>query len=396
MNFDLGWFTTVPGMFITGGVVLLIIALIILIVTGKKSKKEKKEKEAADANVSMNANTAPDMNNGSVAVNPQQPMVDTLNTQSNGVDSMAQPVNMNGATPISPDAVAAAATPNNFMGQGTVNDPMMQNMAMPNVGTTTMPEVAPMPEVSASPVDMMQQPMGVNPMMQQVPTVSPVAPEPVQPVMPEVAPMPEVNAVPVDMMQQQMGANSMMQQVPTVSPVAPEPVQPVMPEVTAMPEVNTTPVDMMQQPMGVDPMMQQAPTVSPVVTPAPEISQPDVGNFSQPASQPDEHVIYGGVSPVVPDLNVNQESHQIYGGADPLANTQTIPTIASNEVQTEPVNEVPVIQQVAPVAPEVQAVPDIQVTPVTPVNGEVTNQMVTPVAPVAPVEGVSQVGPVQQ
>lgn len=329
MNFDLGWFTTVPGMFITGGVVLLIIALIILIVTGKKSKKEKKEKEAADANASMNANTAPDMNNGPVAVNQQQPMVDTLNTQSNGVDSMAQPVNMNGATPISPDAVAAAATPNNFMGQGTANDPMMQNMAMPNVGTTTMPEVTAMPEVSAS-------------------------------------------------------------------PVAPEPVQPVMPEVTAMPEVNTMPVDMMQQPMGVDPMMQQASTVSPVVTPAPEISQPNVGNFSQPASQSDEHVIYGGVSPVVPDLNVNQESHQIYGGADPLANTQTIPTIASNEVQTEPVNEVPVIQQVAPVAPEVQAIPDIQVTPVTPVNGEVTNQMVIPVAPVAPVEGVSQVGPVQQ
>ena len=152
----------------------------------------------------------------------------------------------------------------------------------------------------------------------------------------------------------------------------------------------------MQQPMGVDPMMQQASTVSPVVTPAPEISQPNVGNFSQPASQSDEHVIYGGVSPVVPDLNVNQESHQIYGGADPLANTQTIPTIASNEVQTEPVNEVPVIQQVAPVAPEVQAVSDVQVTPVTPVSGEVTNQMVTPVAPVAPVEGVSQVGPVQQ
>ena len=374
MNFDLGWFTTVPGMFITGGVVLLIIALIILIVTGKKSKKEKKEKEAADANASMNANTAPDMNNGPVAVNQQQPMVDTLNTQSNGVDSMAQPVNMNGATPISPDAVAAAATPNNFMGQGTANDPMMQNMAMPNVGTTTMPEVTAMSEVSASPV----------------------APEPVQPVMPEVAPMPEVNAVPVDMMQQQMGANPMIQQVPTVSPVAPEPVQPVMPEVTAMPAVNTTPVDMMQQPMGVDPMMQQASTVSPVVTPTPEISQPNVGNFSQPASQSDEHVIYGGVSPVVPDLNVNQESHQIYGGADPLANTQTIPTIASNEVQTEPVNEVPVIQQVAPVAPEVQAVPDIQVTPVTPVNGEVTNQMVIPVAPVALVEGVSQVGPVQQ
>ena len=46
MNFDLSWFTTIPGLFITAGVILLIIALIILIITGKKSKKEKKAKEA--------------------------------------------------------------------------------------------------------------------------------------------------------------------------------------------------------------------------------------------------------------------------------------------------------------------------------------------------------------
>ena len=38
-NFDLSWFTTIPGMFITGGVVLLIIALVILLITGKKTKK---------------------------------------------------------------------------------------------------------------------------------------------------------------------------------------------------------------------------------------------------------------------------------------------------------------------------------------------------------------------
>ena len=42
MSFDLNWFTTVPGIFITVGVVLLVIALILLIVTGRKSKKEKK------------------------------------------------------------------------------------------------------------------------------------------------------------------------------------------------------------------------------------------------------------------------------------------------------------------------------------------------------------------
>ena len=42
MSFDLSWFTTIPGLFITGGIVLLIIAIIILIATGKKGKKETK------------------------------------------------------------------------------------------------------------------------------------------------------------------------------------------------------------------------------------------------------------------------------------------------------------------------------------------------------------------
>ena len=41
-GFDLSWFTTIPGLLITGGIVLLIIALIIFIVTGRKNKKEEK------------------------------------------------------------------------------------------------------------------------------------------------------------------------------------------------------------------------------------------------------------------------------------------------------------------------------------------------------------------
>ena len=49
MNFDLKWFTTLPGLFITGGVLFLILALVLLIITGKKSKKEKMAKEAAQA-----------------------------------------------------------------------------------------------------------------------------------------------------------------------------------------------------------------------------------------------------------------------------------------------------------------------------------------------------------
>lgn len=51
-NFDLSFFTTIPGMLITGGVLLLLIALIIFIATGsKKDKNKNKEAETNTANV---------------------------------------------------------------------------------------------------------------------------------------------------------------------------------------------------------------------------------------------------------------------------------------------------------------------------------------------------------
>ena len=40
MKMDFGWFTTIPGMLITGGVLLLIIALIIFISTSSKKGKK--------------------------------------------------------------------------------------------------------------------------------------------------------------------------------------------------------------------------------------------------------------------------------------------------------------------------------------------------------------------
>ncbi len=50
MAFSFDWFLTVPGMLITGGVLLLLIALIMFIVTSVKSKKgSKEEAEVAPA-----------------------------------------------------------------------------------------------------------------------------------------------------------------------------------------------------------------------------------------------------------------------------------------------------------------------------------------------------------
>lgn len=51
-NFDLNWFTSVPGMLISCGVLLLIVALIVFIVSSAKGKKEKnplKEENVAAA-----------------------------------------------------------------------------------------------------------------------------------------------------------------------------------------------------------------------------------------------------------------------------------------------------------------------------------------------------------
>ena len=39
MSFDLSWFTSLSGMLLTGGVLLLVIALIMLLVSQKKAKK---------------------------------------------------------------------------------------------------------------------------------------------------------------------------------------------------------------------------------------------------------------------------------------------------------------------------------------------------------------------
>ena len=64
-NFDLSFFTSIPGLLITGGVLLLLIALIIFIATGRKSGKKDKN-EASDVEEVVNTpsvveNAAPDI-----------------------------------------------------------------------------------------------------------------------------------------------------------------------------------------------------------------------------------------------------------------------------------------------------------------------------------------------
>ena len=321
MNFDLSWFTTIPGLFITAGVILLIIALIILIITGKKSQKEKKAKEAKQEENSAPMMTSPTNTNQDVAM--QQPMTNTV----------AQPMPATNMNTISQtESPSAIPMPNgnitNFGGvtaQPIVQDPMMQQ---------------PMPEQS------FQQPVMPEQMMQQ-PIPNPVQPasqtfEP-QPV----APQPFVSA-----------PNEVQQAIPEQVVSQPMPEQ----SYTANPDTNQIPEVTPQNPTFQDNNVQN--------NVIPETQQP-INDFNQNVQsnlQP-EPVIYGGANPNVTDLNLNSEPHQIYGGADPMANTQTIPTIP---VATNPepvVPSEPVIQSVASINPQpVQAAPVTAVPQVNPIN----------------------------
>ena len=182
---DFSWFGTIPGMLITGGVLLLIISLIIFISTmGKKGKKDKNSVEEKSLEGAKEMVSESSQSNSVSA-----PVADAIPT---GTDSITGMPNVAFATP----------TP--------VQPEMVQ--PMPEVAPVQPEVVPPMPEVASV------QPEVVQPM----PETAPVQPEVVQP-MPETAPVqPEV-----------------VPSMPETAPVQPEVVQPMPETVPVQPEVAT-------------------------------------------------------------------------------------------------------------------------------------------------------------
>lgn len=369
MNFDLSWFTTVPGLFITAGVLLLIVALIILIVTGKKSKKEKKAKEAE-----QNVSATPTMT-GPVPVNQGQNMNSVKQTTMTDVSQPAMPeVAMNQIPQqVMPEASMPEVQQQVIPEQNSVVNPMeipannmnsMTNMVQqPNQFNQQV--VAPNQEQLTNE----SQPVTMNEVQQKAFEPQPVAPQPVvtdtmnsQQIMPE----PIVNEPSQSNDQAYMAMpnnNQMLGEVsqPTTQDASLQQVAPetytAMPNVNPMPEVTPLPVN-------------QQPAISQQVPAQPFASQ---SVQQEVTNQQPEHVIYGGADPSAANINFNQEApHQIYGGADPMANTQTIPTIQVENNPAPVVNSSPVIQPVSQVAPQpvqstpVNVVP--QITPSVPIN----------------------------
>lgn len=78
----LDWFTTIPGILIICGVLLLVIAIILFIVGSKKDKKE--AKQMADVNTTDGSSAVNNVNNtvtnvseNSISISPVEPVVDS-------------------------------------------------------------------------------------------------------------------------------------------------------------------------------------------------------------------------------------------------------------------------------------------------------------------------------
>lgn len=258
IDFDLNWFLTIPGMLISGGVLLLLIALIIFIATSGSGKKKVKE------DVNTNVEPIPTKEEQVVEPNPQEIMTNPINNINE----------MNGTN------------------------------VVPEVQDSVIPEV--------------------TPIMEPIVSVTPAVEVP--------AVMMEMSTQVIDNVVDENNNNTLPIQID-------EPVVPVAPVIPAM----ETPV--------------YIPKANEVNT-APSVS------------------IYGGVSPIVPEMNTMQTERTIYGGADPLAATQSLPIVEQHyeygvpvevpKVEEKIVESVVTNEQPLPIMPEVAPIMDTISTTVTP------------------------------
>ena len=310
---DFSWFGTIPGMLITGGVLLLIISLIIFISTmGKKGKKDKNSVEEKSLEGAKEMVSESSLSNSVSA-----PVIDAIPT---GTDSITGMPNVAFATPtpVHPEVVSPMS--------GTA--PVQPEVAPPMPGAVPVqPEVAqPMPE--AAPV----QPEVVQPM----PEFAPVQPEVVPP-MPEVAPVqPEV-----------------VQPMPEVAPVQPEVVQPMPETAPVQPEVAPQMSEVVS--VSTEPTNQ---TVSIYGGASPSVSKSDIETT-------ETHQIYGGANPLentqsisINDINQAAAS-QVAAANEPQIEQVVVP------VQTEVVQPTPEVTSVInPTVSNVETQPQVSVVDV--------------------------------
>ena len=296
-NFDLSFFTSIPGMLITGGVLLLLIALIIFIVTGNKDKKKKKDEvknEVSDTSIAT-------------------PSVDVAVTTEEVVSNLNQ-VNPTVETP-------TVTTP-------PVNTTIINGNPTVNNSTSSTDEG--LTPSTAEPIAVVSSENSVtsdNNISSDVQTG---------------------NSEVVSVDENKSFETPTPVITPTVNQMSTEEVKPV---VSSTPTPNVIPT--------VEPVVsgEQVSVNKEVETPVVTVAEPP--KEVEPVQQVEEHkAIYGGVSSVIPNINVDNNPHRpIYGGADPLENTQSIPTVNSTTVNAPKVEAEPVIPKVEQVQVPSNATP---------------------------------------
>ena len=284
MKFDLSWFTTIPGILITCGVVLLIIALIIFIITSKKNKKEESKGEvAATQNVADQIATPIEIDNTPL------PSMTSSNDAAVPIGLPDEPVPVAEPTPVVAPVEPATSIP----------------VAEPTPVVASVEPATSIPVAEPTPVVASVEPATSIPVAEPTPVVAPVEP---------------ATSIPV------------AEPTPVVAPVEPA---------TSIPVAEPTPVVAPVEPATSIPVAEPTPVVAPVE--------------EKPA-------IYGGVSEIIPNIDLNQKSdHQIYGGADPLENTQTLSVVSPSApaVEPTPVVTIPTVEE----ATSQQSEPVINIIP---------------------------------
>lgn len=176
---------------------------------------------------------------------------------------------------------------------------------------------------------------------------------------PVVTPEPVVPATPVNSMAEKSVKEEVEPAVFTTTipeEIAPQPVvQQSVPVVnsTVSPIVNNTTVSP-TIPTPAVPTIEQTPVVNQPVVPSIPVNEEKKETIQTPSFDMPRR-IYGGASPIVPNVPHEEEHRQIYGGANPLENTQSVPIVPSRPVVTKEVKvEVPIVETpTVPVTPSV-------------------------------------------
>lgn len=366
--FSLSWFTTIPGILITIGVLLLIIALVIFIITNKKGKKEKeelggtKEVSAPPNNTGMPAAPAPSI------ITTNQPPIDTSNNaygqgvptiveENNPVGNMAganmtmsvMPTPMDIPAPTQVTSPYVTSTPSGVSMLNSVEPQITEAPSVGNADTLNMNlyqnTAVPNNEVN---LNNMSASTNANTTIPTITTIdnsnnnitSPYSTstinEPVtQTIMPEES-TPSIistvvneptntlngvnNSIPNQEVIKETNSN-MTREMPTITQALTqsENSQPAVPTI----ELNSPTVDQVlpeMQSQGLN--MSVAPTVPTSPSPAAEV----VPNVQKEVEQRSVNntPIYGGVGTILPETQP-EVPHQIYGGANPLESTQQVP-----------------------------------------------------------------------